>query len=288
MSHTPTHVPTGRVRFQWRWFLTWTLVSSIFIFAALRILTGMTPTQPFLIQPFKDPYFGRFVMLILIAVTLVFCVYFLLFAALPGVGPHTSPAGRWLIAAMALVLSMTALFVTGAVTNQPDYSSALTPDRLLAFFREAQNISLDHNTLATALLISLTFALSAAAVISNLTTSLRGCSDEQNSTIRSFLLWMHATLTGIVAIYSVLLFKTVIRLPGYQDGFFMWYFVLFYLMITVLIFLIPAVRYGLFTTRTTLLTFTGINLPPWVSGFVSKTGLASSFPEFLKAIWEKF
>lgn len=75
----------GKQRFLWRWFLGWTLLSSLLIFIALKILTGMSPPQPFLIQRFVNVDLGRLVLVVLIAITIVFSVYFLAIATLPGV-----------------------------------------------------------------------------------------------------------------------------------------------------------------------------------------------------------
>jgi hypothetical protein len=121
--------------------------------------------------------------------------------------------------------------------------------------------------------------------VSNLATSLRDCTDEQNETIRWFLLWMHGGLTLIVFAYSALLFKIYIRIEAFKDGLFIVYFLLFYLMISVLIFVIPAIRYKLLTTQTVLIAFAGINLPPWISSFLS-TAKLESFPMLMK-IWER-
>jgi hypothetical protein len=273
--------------FTWRWFLSWTVLSSLLIFAALKILTGMNPPQPFLIHRFMNDDLGRLVMLALIAITVVFSVYFLTFAALPGVGPHTRPAGRWLVVAVVLVLVMTALFVSGAISYENTNPFAFTWERFASLLKQARtlNLNVSHDALAAVLLLTLTLALSTAAIVSNLATSLRGCTDEQTAAIKSFLIWMHSTLTVIVAIYSVLLFKTNLRLPQFMDGFFIWYFALFYLMITVLIFLIPAILYKLLTTRATLLSFTGINLPPWISTVLSKTGIEAALPTFVASFW---
>jgi hypothetical protein len=270
-------------RFLWRWFLGWTLLSSVLIFIALKILTGMSPPQPFLLQPFNNVNMGRLVLVVLIAITVVFSVYFLAVATLPGIGPHTSPAGRWLIVTLVLVICMTALLVAGAISYHSADPSAFTWNRFSAFFNDPKIASLSHETLATVLLLSLTLALSTAAVVSNLATSLRSCTDEQNETIRWFLLWMHAGLTFIMLAYSALLFRTNIRLPQFADGLFIVYFGLFYLMISVLIFLIPAVQYKLLTTRTVLVAFAGINLPPWISSFLS-TATLQNFP-ILTKIW---
>ncbi|UPK01562.1 hypothetical protein [Bradyrhizobium sp. 170] len=275
----------GRPRFLWRWFLGWTLVSSVLIFTALKILTGMSPPEPFLLQPFIDVNMGRLVLVVLIAVTVVFSVYFLAVATLPGIGPHTSPAGRWLVVTLVLVICMTALLVAGAISYQSADPSAFTWDRFLAFVSDPKIRNPSHETLAIVLLLTLTLALSTAAVVSNLATSLRDCTDEQNETIRWFLLWMHAGLTLIMLAYSALLFKTTIRLPQFADGLFILYFGLFYLMISVLIFLIPAVQYKLLTTKTVLVAFAGINLPPWISSFLS-TAKLEKFSMFMK-FWER-
>lgn len=237
--------------------------------------------QPFLVQPFINQDLGRLVLLVLVALTLVFSIYFLSFATLPRIGPHTRPAGHWLIVAFVLVLVMTAMFVAGAITyHQPDIS-ALTWASLVALFEAVKRASLTHDTLATALLVSLTLALSTAAVVSYLATALRDCTEEQNKAIQSFLLWMHAILTLLVLVYSVLLFKTNVRRPEYANEMFIWYFALVYFMISVLIFLVPAVKCGLLSRQTALWSFAGINVPPWVSGFLSKTGIEAYLPTAL-------
>jgi hypothetical protein len=137
--------PGVEPRFLWRWFLGWTLLSCVLIFAALKILTGMKPPEPFIIQQFKAVDFGRIVLLTLIAATLVFVAYFLLVATLPKVGPYTRPAGRWLVVALVLVIGMTALLVAGS----------LAPDRLVALAHEMNAGALSHEALATALVLSL-------------------------------------------------------------------------------------------------------------------------------------
>ncbi len=260
--------------FVWRWFLTWTLISCVLIFAALNVLTSMTPPEPFAIKPFHDANFGRLVLLLLIAMTLVFVGYFLSAATLPRIGPYTSPAGNWIVVAIVLVIGMTALLVAGSLTSE----------KLTALVVQLRQASLTHESLATALVLSLTLALSTATVVSNLTTSFRNCTAEQNESIKSFLLWMHLSLTLIVLIYATLLFKTNLRVAQFQDGQFIWYFCAFYLMISILIFLIPALQYGLLRGKTAWL-FTGINLPPWIMNLASKSGVESFLPEFAKQFW---
>ena len=118
-------------------------------------------------------------------------------------------------------------------------------------------------------------------------TSLQDCTDEQNQTIKSFLLLMHALLTIIMLIYCVLLFKTNLRVDKYADGLFIWYFCAFYLMITVLIFLIPAGKYKLLSVQTVIVSFAGLTAPPWLLSFVSKSGVDEGhIPDFLLQIWK--
>lgn len=178
---------------------------------------------------------------------------------------------------------MTALFIAGAITYHPTDFSALTWEKLVVLFSAPEIANPNHEILATALLLSVTLALSTAAVVSNLATSLQNCTDEQNETIKWFLLWMHGMLTLVMLVYSALLFRTNIRLQQFSDGSFIVYFGVFYMMISVLIFLIPAVKYKLLTTRTLVLAFAGFNLPPWVSSFLSTIKL-ENYPLLMK-IW---
>jgi hypothetical protein len=285
MARTPQEAVVSQPEqwFDWKWFLGWTALSAFLIFAALSALVGRTPPQPFLVSRLAepDPAFGQLILLLTIAATISFFLYFLVLATVPGIGPHTRPAGRWVIVALALALGVGALWTAGSISSaQPFKAPALTSERLYALLKEVQNISvpnlslnLSHEALSAILLVCLIFAVSTASVISNLATSLRDCTDEQKDKIRSFLLWMHGFLALIVLFYSFLLFRTNIRIEGFKDGQFILYFLLFYVMVSVLIFAIPAALFSVLTIRTTFASLTGFTIPTWASSLLSKLGL---------------
>jgi hypothetical protein len=281
----------NNARFIWPRFLFWTLLSAALIFSALRVLVGFEPPQPFMIHHFKDANFGRLVLLVLIACTVVFSAYFLTVAALPGAGPHTRPAGRWLIVAIVLVFVMTSLFVAGAISYTETNPLSLTPERFLTLLKEAPtrfDASIQsQDALAAVLLVTFTLALSTAGIVSNLATSLNGCSKEQNAKITSFLLWMHGILAVLVLIYAALLYKTNIRASDkLADGIFIYYFALFYLMISIVTFLVPIVQYGVLTKPMTLLSLGGFTMPSWAPSALKYSGLENQLP-VLHILWEK-